>query len=116
MPPISSGGAALIQMLNVLEGYDLASAGWGSARNAHVIIEAMRRAFADRARHLGDPAFNPNMPIQRSLISKDYAAGLRAAIRPDRASVSSPSSFEWPPESSETTHLSVVDAAATPCR
>ena len=110
MPPISSGGTALIQMLNVLEGYDLAGAGWGSARNTHVIIEAMRRAFADRARYLGDPAFNPKMPILQ-LISKDYAAGLRKTIRPDRASVSSPGTFEWPAESSETTHLSVVDAA-----
>jgi gamma-glutamyltranspeptidase / glutathione hydrolase len=110
MPPISSGGVALIQMLNVLEGYDLAGAGWGSARNTHVIIEAMRRAFADRARHLGDPAFNPSMPVAR-LISKDYAAGLRKTIRPDRASVSSPDAFQWPAESSETTHLSVVDAA-----
>jgi gamma-glutamyltranspeptidase/glutathione hydrolase len=110
MPPISSGGTALIQMLNVLEGYDLAANGWGSAQNTHLMIEAMRRAYADRARHLGDPAFNPSMPIAR-LISKDYAAALRATIRPDRASVSSPASFEWPPEPGETTHLSVVDAA-----
>ena len=69
----------------------------------------MRRAYADRARHLGDPAFNPSMPIA-TLISKDYAAALRAGIRLDRASVSSPTSFEWPPESDQTTHLSVVDA------
>jgi gamma-glutamyltranspeptidase/glutathione hydrolase len=109
MPPISSGGTALIQMLNVLEGYDLASNGWGSAQNTHLMIEAMRRAYADRARYLGDPAFNPSMPIAK-LISKDYAASLRATIRPDRASVSSPTSFDWPTESGETTHLSVVDA------
>jgi gamma-glutamyltranspeptidase/glutathione hydrolase len=108
MPPISSGGTALIQMLNVLEGYDVAANGWGSAQNVHLMIEAMRRAYADRARHLGDPAFNPSMPIAR-LISKDYAASLRATIRPDRASVSSPTSFEWPSESGETTHFSVVD-------
>ena len=110
MPPISSGGTALIQMLNVLEGYDLAANGWGSAQNTHLMIEAMRRAYADRARHLGDPAFNPSMPVAR-LVSKEYAASLRAAIRPDRASVSSPATFEWPAESGETTHLSVVDAA-----
>ena len=109
MPPISSGGTALIQMLNVLEGYDIAANGWGSAENAHLTIEAMRRAYADRARHLGDPAFNPSMPIAQ-LISKEYAASLRSGIRRDRASVSSPSSFEWPPESDQTTHLSVVDA------
>jgi gamma-glutamyltranspeptidase/glutathione hydrolase len=109
MPPVSSGGTALIQMLNVLEGYGVAANGWGSAENTHLIIEAMRRAYADRARHLGDPAFNPDMPIAR-LISKEYAASLRATIRRDRASVSTPSSFEWPPESDQTTHLSVVDA------
>jgi gamma-glutamyltranspeptidase/glutathione hydrolase len=109
MPPVSSGGTVLVEMLNVLEGYDLASNGWGSARNAHVMIEAMRRAYADRARYLGDPAFNPSMPIAR-LISKDYAAMLRATISEDRASVSSPASFEWPGESDQTTHLSVVDA------
>jgi gamma-glutamyltranspeptidase/glutathione hydrolase len=110
MPPISSGGTALIQMLNVLEGYDVAANGWGSARNIHVMIEAMRRAYADRARHLGDPAFNPTMPVAR-LTSKEYAASLRATILPDRASASSPSTFEWPPESDETTHFSVVDAS-----
>jgi gamma-glutamyltranspeptidase/glutathione hydrolase len=109
MPPISSGGTALIEMLNVLEGYDLAANGWGSAQNTHLTIEAMRRAFADRARYLGDPAFNPSMPIAR-LTSKDYATGLRASIRPDRASVSTPSAFEWSAESDETTHFSVVDA------
>ena len=110
MPPISSGGTALVEMLNTLEGYDLAASGYGSARSIHVMTEAMRRAYADRARYLGDPAFNPQMPIAR-LISKPYAAGLRKTIRPDRASASSPTSFEWPAESDETTHLSVVDEA-----
>jgi gamma-glutamyltranspeptidase / glutathione hydrolase len=110
MPPISSGGTALIQMLNILEGYDITASNWGSAQNLHFMIEAMRRAYADRARHLGDPAFNPQMPIAR-LTSKEYAASLRATILPDRASPSSPASFEWPPESSETTHFSVVDAS-----
>jgi gamma-glutamyltranspeptidase/glutathione hydrolase len=109
MPPISSGGTALVEMLNVLEGYDLAANGWGSAQNTHLTIEAMRRAFADRARYLGDPTFNPSMPIAR-LTSKDYATSLRATIRADRASVSTPSAFEWPAESDETTHFSVVDA------
>jgi gamma-glutamyltranspeptidase/glutathione hydrolase len=108
-PPPSSGGTALIQMLNILEGYDLRGAGFGSADAVHLTAEAMRRAFADRARHLGDPGFNPDMPIAR-LISKDYAERLRRGIRPDRASVSSPTTFEWPAESAETTHLSVVDA------
>jgi len=108
MPPISSGGAVLIQMLNVLENYDLAADGPRSAITIHRVAEAMRRAFADRARHLGDPDFNKSMPVDR-LISKEYALGLRKTIRDDRASVSSPNTFEWPAESNETTHLSVVD-------
>ena len=109
MPPVSSGGTALLEMLNILEAYDLAGKGYGSADTVHLIAEAMRRAFADRARYLGDPDFNPEMPISR-LVSKEYAAGLRRGLREDRASISSPQSFEWPVESDETTHLSVVDA------
>ena len=109
MPPPSSGGVALIQMLNVLEGYDLGAAGHGSALNVHRLAETMRRAFADRARHLGDPDFNPRMPLDR-LTSKSYAARLRGGIAPDRASVSAPDTFEWPAEGRETTHVSVVDA------
>jgi len=110
MPPVSSGGAALIQILNILEGYDLAATGVGSAATTHLIIEAMRRAYADRARYLGDPAFNPSLPIDR-LTSKSYAAELRRTISLDRASVSSPDSFVWPTEGRETTHVSVVDGA-----
>ncbi len=108
MPPISSGGTALLEMLNILEGYDLAAKGWGSAAATHLIVEAMRRAYADRARFLGDPEFNPGMPVAR-LISKLYAKELRASIVPERASVSEPSRFEWPAESTQTTHFSVVD-------
>ncbi len=108
MPPVSSGGTALIEMLNILEGYDLGKDGPRSATTVHRIAESMRRAFADRARYLGDPEGNPEMPIAR-LISKEYAAGLRKTIREDRASVSAPTSFEWPAESDETTHISVVD-------
>ena len=110
MPPISSGGAALIQMLNILEGYDLAAAGSGSAATTHLIVEAMRRAYADRAQHVGDPAFNPRMPIDR-LTSKAYAGELRQTINLTHASVSSPESFVWPTEGDETTHVSVVDGA-----
>ena len=109
MPPPSSGGVTLIQMLNVLEGYDLRAGGHGSALNVHRIAEAMRRGFADRARHLGDPDFNPAMPVLR-LTSKEYAAGLRATIDADRASRSGPDTFEWPATGNETTHVSVVDA------
>jgi gamma-glutamyltranspeptidase / glutathione hydrolase len=109
MPPVSSGGAALVTMLNVLEGYDLARDGFGSAANVHRITEAMRRAFADRARYMGDPEFNRDLPVAR-LTSKEHAAELRKTIDERRASVSDPARFEWPPESSDTTHLTVVDA------
>jgi len=109
MPPISSGGTALVEMLNILEGYNLRATGHGAAATVHRMAEAMRRAYADRARYLGDPEFNPTMPIER-LISKPYATRLRTTINDDRASISSPESFDWPAEGNETTHLSVVDA------
>jgi gamma-glutamyltranspeptidase/glutathione hydrolase len=112
MPPVSSGGVALLQMLNTLEGDDLKSKGFGSADYVHLVAETMRRAFADRARYLGDPEANPDMPIAR-LVSKEYAAALRKTIRPDRASKSGPETFTWPAESAETTHVSVVDADRT---
>jgi gamma-glutamyltranspeptidase/glutathione hydrolase len=97
-------------MLNILEEHDLAANGYGSAKNLHLLAESMRRAFADRARHLGDPDFVTDIPVAR-LISKEYAAGLRKTINPSRASTSSPTSFTWATESPETTHFSVVDAA-----
>jgi len=109
MPPISSGGTALLEMLNVLEGYDLRAKGFASADTVHVMAEAMRRAFADRARYLGDPEANPDMPIAR-LISKEYASKVRTTIDERKASRSSPASFEWAAESHETTHISVIDA------
>ncbi|MGH9386114.1 MAG: gamma-glutamyltransferase family protein, partial [Vicinamibacterales bacterium] len=109
MPPPSSGGMAVVQMLNVLEGYDLKSMGYGSAQSIHYMIEAMRRAFADRARYMGDPDFVTDIPLPM-LISKEYATGLRKTINPNTASKSSTTSFTWPTESQETTHLSVVDA------
>jgi gamma-glutamyltranspeptidase/glutathione hydrolase len=108
MPPSSSGGAGLIEQLNILEGYDMKALGFRSAASTHVMIEAMRRSFADRARYLGDPDFVASMPIAR-LISKEYATSLRQTISPTRASKSSPASFDWPAESDETTHLSIVD-------
>jgi len=108
MAPPSSGGMGIIQMLNVLEGFDLKANGYGSAQNIHLVTEAMRRAFADRAQHIGDPDFNSGIPIAQ-LISKDYATQLRKTINPNKASVSTPSTFTWPTESQETTHLSVVD-------
>jgi gamma-glutamyltranspeptidase/glutathione hydrolase len=109
MPPPSSGGTAVVQMLNVLEGYDLKANGYGSAKNIHVTTEAMRRAFADRARYLADPDFEKDIPIPM-LISKEYATRLRKTINPDKASKSTTTSFEFTSESPETTHLSIVDA------
>ena len=109
MPPPSSGGMAIVQMLNVLEGYDLKGNGYGSAKNIHLTAEAMRRAFADRARYIGDPDFEKDIPLPM-LISKDYANGLRKTIDPNKASKSSTTSFTWTSESPETTHLSIVDA------
>jgi gamma-glutamyltranspeptidase/glutathione hydrolase len=108
MPPPSSGGVALVEMLNILEGYDLAAAGHNSPKYVHVVTEAMRRAFVDRARYLGDPDF-VETPIAR-LTSKSYAAELRKTIQPDRATVSAPSQVAQGFESKETTHYSVVDA------
>jgi gamma-glutamyltranspeptidase/glutathione hydrolase len=108
MPPPSSGGISVQMMLNILEGFDLKASGFGSAANLHLIAESMRRAFAERAQHLGDPDFVKTMPIDR-LISKEFATGLRKTIDPSRASKSSPSSFTFTNESPETTHLSVVD-------
>lgn len=109
MPPPSSGGVALVEMLNILEGYDLAAAGHNSASYVHLVAEAMRRAFLDRARYLGDPDF-VEMPIDR-LTSKSYAAELRRTIQSDRATVSTPAQVAQGFESSETTHYSVVDAS-----
>jgi gamma-glutamyltranspeptidase / glutathione hydrolase len=110
MPPPTSGGITLIEMLNILEGYDLYSLGAGSAAAVHLMAESMKRAFADRAVWLGDPDFNHDIPLSR-LISKSYASTLRETISPDHAAKSSPFKFEWGKESEETTHLSVVDSA-----
>jgi len=108
MPPPSSGGTALIEMLNILEGFDLASSGFGSTETLHNMTESMRRAYADRAKFIGDPDFNTDMPIDR-LISKSYADQLRSTIDHKKASVSDPNAFNLPKESPETTHFTVVD-------
>jgi gamma-glutamyltranspeptidase/glutathione hydrolase len=108
MPPPSSGGIALVEMLNILEGYDLKGLGYQSADYVHVLTEAMRRAFADRAEFLGDPDFNPNLPLTK-LTSKEYAQSLRETIAMERASISDSSKFGQLYEGNSTTHLSVVD-------
>ena len=109
MGPPSSGGLSVQLMLNMLESTDLKANGYGSSQNLHLIAESMRRAFAERAQHLGDPDFVKTMPIDR-LLSKQYAAELRKTISPNKASKSSPTTFTWATESEETTHFSVVDA------
>jgi gamma-glutamyltranspeptidase/glutathione hydrolase len=115
MPPPSSGGVAMVEMLNILERFDLPKWGPSSPTTLHYEIEAMRRAYLDRARYLGDPDFVKNMPLAR-LTSKTYAKTLAAAIDPERASssvelgkdiVTQVASMEH----DETTHFSVVDAA-----
>ena len=107
MPPPSSGGVALIEMLNILEGYDLAGMGHNSSRYLHHLAEAMRRAYRDRALFLAD-ADVVDVPVQR-LTSAAHALELRGTIRPDRASVSSPEDVGERAESRQTTHVSVVD-------
>jgi len=110
MAPPSSGGVALVAMLNILEGFDLENMGHNSAQYLHVLTEAMRRAYADRAEYLGDPHFNPDMPVKR-LTSKDYANTLREGIDLTRASKSDLSHLESADhEGEETTHFSVVDS------
>lgn len=111
MPPPSSGGVHLIEMLNVLEGYDLRSLGHNSADYLGLLVEAMRRAYADRSEYLGDPDFI-KVPVAR-LIDKAYAETLRGAIRIGRATKSEAVKPGLGPldESEQTTHYSVMDAA-----
>jgi gamma-glutamyltranspeptidase / glutathione hydrolase len=109
MPLPSSGGVVLLEILNILEGFPLGEMKQGSAPSLHVMIEAMKRAYADRARYLGDPAF-VNVPVA-TLTSKDYAAKQRASIDLDRATPWTDLLSATPPrEGSNTTHFSVVDS------
>lgn len=123
-PPPSSGGVALIEALNILEGFDLAPLGAGSSAAIHRIAEAMKLAFADRAAYLGDPDF-VDVPVAR-LVAKDYAARQRARLLPPRwrrapwtwgadevaIEVPGPGLGALPPDAGgSTTHLSVTDAA-----
>ncbi|MFQ5644239.1 MAG: gamma-glutamyltransferase, partial [Thiogranum sp.] len=104
--PPSSGGIALATMLHILEGRDLT--GLAQAERAHLAVEAMRRAYRDRAQYMGDPDF-VDMPLQR-LVDPMYAAGLRASIRADRATPSAalPGSVHSV-EGTDTTHFSILD-------
>ncbi len=113
MPPPSSGGAVLLEMLNILEGYDLRRMGWSSSQRYHHLAEAMRRAFADRAEHMGDPDF-VSVPVA-GLIDKGYAARRRGTIGVERASSSKDVRAGQParPEPPQTTHFTVVDRDGT---
>ena len=107
-PPPSSGGVIICEILNVLEGYPLKDWGFRSAQAVHYQIEAMRHAYVDRNSYLGDPDFVKN-PLGR-LLSKDYAAKIRAAIAPDKAGISKDIKPGVPPhEGNNTTHYSIVD-------
>jgi len=126
-PPPSSGGVALVEILNILEGYDLEKFGNRSAEAIHLSVEAFRRAFFDRAEFLGDPDF-AKIPVAQ-LIDKKYAAGWRESISPEHASVSTelhrpavfneleryaashPHSIRSLQEPQNTTHYSVIDPA-----
>ena len=109
MPLPSSGGTVLLQSLNILEGFPMADMKQGSAPSLHLMIEAMKRAYADRARYLGDPAF-VNAPVN-VLITKDYAATQRATIDLARATPAGDVLAVSPREGSNTTHYSVVDSS-----
>ena len=109
MPQPSSGGVVLLETLNILEGFAMHDMAQGSAPSLHVMIEAMKRAYADRARYLGDPAF-VNAPIA-TLIAKDYAAKQRLSIDLNKATPWTDALSAVPPrEGSNTTHFSVVDS------
>ncbi len=110
MPPPSSGGIVMLEVLNTLENYDLRTMGYNSAEKYHVLTEAMRRAFADRAEFMGDPDF-ASVPTEQ-LISKSYAETRRKTIDLTKASKSSEIGHGEPlgKESMDTTHFTVVDA------
>lgn len=113
MPPPSSGGIALIEMLNMLEAYDLKAMGWHSSQYVHTVVEVMRRAFADRAQFLGDADF-VKVPVS-ALMSRDYANERRKSIDPQHASSSRDAGAGNPApyESPETTHYTIVDQDGT---
>lgn len=109
MPPPSSGGVHLVQMLNILEKFPIATLGHNTAQTIHLMAETMKLAYADRFKYLGDPDFFP-VPVSQ-LISKAYADVLRAKINPDKATPSDkimPGDINFK-ESTQTTHYSVID-------
>jgi gamma-glutamyltranspeptidase/glutathione hydrolase len=107
MPPPSSGGTTLIEMLNILETFEF-DADRYTPRNLHLLVEAMKRGYRDRARYLGDP---DHVTIPSLLLTKEHAKGLAASIDPAKATPSRDLAGDIPlaPESEQTTHFSVVD-------
>ena len=111
MPPPSSGGVHVVQMLNVLEGWDLKALGHNSANYIHRLTESMKYAYADRSKYLGDPDFF-NVPVT-ALTDKGYAGTIRGKIKLDAATPSTEiaPAPDLPDESKDTTHFSTMDAA-----
>ncbi len=109
MAPPSSGGVLLVQMLNMLEPFDIKASGYGSAATIHLMVEAQRRAYADRAEYLGDPDFYP-VPVAK-LIDKAYAIQRFSDFDPTRATPSASVGPGLRQEGTQTTHFSVMDAA-----
>jgi gamma-glutamyltranspeptidase/glutathione hydrolase len=107
-PPPSSGGICLVEMLNILENFDLRKQGRWSPETLHLMIESMRRAYLDRARHLGDPAFTKVPP---ALTTKDYARTLAKGIDPNKATRSEDlaKDIKLAREGDSTTHFSIID-------
>ncbi|WP_286830567.1 MULTISPECIES: gamma-glutamyltransferase [Kordiimonas] len=111
MPPPSSGGVHVVQMLNVLEGWDLKALGHNSAAYIHRLTETMKYAYADRSKYLGDPDYF-DVPVG-ALTDKAYAASIRGKIKLDQATPSTAiaPAQSLPEESNDTTHFSVMDKA-----
>lgn len=108
MPPPSSGGVALIEMLNMVEKADIKNIEFNSTPYVHLMAEVMRRSYADRAEHLGDIDFYPDMPLDR-LTSKSFANQRFESIDMNQASVSDSTKFGQMYDGEHTTHFSVVD-------
>ena len=110
MPPPSSGGVAMIEMMNIMELADTDTIEFNSTHYVHLIAETMRRAFADRAEHMGDPDFNEDIPLDR-LTSKSFAKSRFENINMTKASISDSSKFGQLYDGTSTTHFSVMDKA-----
>ena len=107
MGPPSSGGVAMIQMLNMLSAYDVSEFGFGSSDYIHLLTEVMRRAYADRGRWLGDPDFY-QVPVE-GLISREYARDRGRSVNLEQVSELGPGVPPGAPESDDTTHFSIID-------